>query len=119
MRKEIFDLIKRELQYIGLLFALVFAVFKIAFYKQDFLTILRTVVSIFYLFGLPGYSIMLYWHDKLGFFERFIIGAMLAAGIIGTLSYYLGLLGINIRHHSFLLPVMLILTGFFAAAKSP
>ena len=117
MKKEVFDLIKKELQYIGISFVFVFAMLKIAFYDENFLVALRVCASLFWLFALPGYGIMLYWHDKLNFFERFVVGAMLAGGIIGTLSYYIGLLGLNIKHHAFLLSLFLILIGLLAAIK--
>ena len=46
--------------------------------------------------------------------ERFIIGISLAAGIIGVLSYYIGLIGLNIKYHAVLLPLAIIIAGFIA-----
>jgi len=57
---------------------------------------------------------MLYWEDKIEFMERFIIGISLAAGIIGVLSYYIGLIGLNIKYHAVLLPLAIIIAGFIA-----
>ncbi len=109
MKKEVFDL--KELKYIGILFLLAIVMFKIAFFNESLAVLIRTILSLFWLFALPGYFIMLYWKEKLGFMERFIIGIALSAGIIGIFSYYLGLIGLNIKYHTIVLPVVLILIG--------
>ena len=111
MKKEVFETIKKELQYMGMLFLLALAIFKIAFFKEDLIVLLRSVLSIFWLFALPGYFILLYWREKLGFFERLIIGIAVSAGTIGISSYYIGLIGLNIKYHLFLLPLALIFIG--------
>ena len=111
MKKEVSEILKKELQYIGMLFLLSIIIFKIAFFKEDFIVLSRSVLSIFWLFVLPGYFIMFYWREKLEFIERFIIGIALSAGVIGISSYYLGLIGLNIKYHIFLLPLALILIG--------
>lgn len=115
MRKEVFELIKKEGVYIAALFLTVLAIFKIAFYKEAIIVLLRTAASIFWLFLLPGYFMMLYWHEKLNFLERSIIGAIIAASAIGIASYYLGIFGVNVKHHTFLLPLLFIASGFIAA----
>lgn len=109
MKKEIFDL--KELKYLGILFLLALIIFKIAFFKENIVVLIRTVVSLFLLFALPGYFIMLYWKEKIDFLERFVVGISLSAAIIGIFSYYTGLLGLDIKYHMFLLPVVLILIG--------
>ena len=117
LKKEVSDLLKKELQYIGLLFLLALAIFKIAFFIEDFIVLLRNVLSLFWLFVLPGYFILLYWREKLEFIERFVIGIALSAGIIGISSYYLGLIGLNIKYHTFVLPLALILIGIAIIKK--
>ena len=109
MKKEIFDL--KEIKYLGILFLLALIIFKIAFFKENIVVLIRTVVSLFLLFALPGYFIMLYWKEKIDFLERFVVGISLSAAIIGIFSYYTGLLGLDIKYHMFLLPVVLILIG--------
>ncbi len=111
LKKELFSVIKKELMYIGLLFLIVLIIFKIAFFKENITIILRTVLSLFWLFVLPGYFIMFYWNEKINFIERFVIGIALSAAIIGIFSYYIGLMGLNIKYHAILLPVVLILIG--------
>ena len=109
MKKEIFDL--KEIKYLGILFLLALIIFKIAFFKENIVVLIRTVVSLFLLFALPGYFIMFYWKEKIDFLERFVVGISLSAAIIGIFSYYTGLLGLDIKYHMFLLPVVLILIG--------
>ena len=113
MKKEIFDLIKKELQYIFLLFILSLIIFKIAFFKENMSVLLRNILSVFWLFVLPGYFMMIYWKEKLGFTERFIIGVAISAAIIGIFSYYLGLIGLNIKYYYILLPIALVIIGIF------
>ena len=107
LKKEVFNL--EELKYIGILFLAALIIFKIAFFKETFFILFRTVLSLFWLFALPGYFIMLYWREKLGFLERFIIGIALSAAIISIFSYYFGLIGLNIKYHAVALPLILIL----------
>ena len=111
MKKEVFETIKKEMKYTGILFLLSVIIFKIAFYNENFIILLRNVLALFWLFVLPGYFIMLYWNEKLEFVERFIAGIALSAAIIGILSYYIGLIGLNIKYHIFVLPLALILIG--------
>ena len=111
MKKELFNIIIKELKYIGILFLVVLIIFKIAFFNERFLILFRNVLSLFWLFALPGYFLMLYWKETLEFIERFVIGIALAAAIIGIFSYYLGLLGLNIKYHAIVLPLILILLG--------
>ncbi len=111
MKTEAFDTIKKETSYIGAMFLITLVIFYIAFAKENLIDILRMVLSLFWLFVLPGYAIMLYWNDKLEFMERFVIGIFLAAGAIGISSYYTGLIGLNIKHHTILLPAVMILSG--------
>lgn len=115
LRKEVFEIIKREFKHIGLLFLLALIVFKIVFFKEDLFGVFRAVSSIFWLFVLPGYFMMLYWSEKLEFIERIVVGIALSAGIIGMLSYYLGLIGLNIKYHAALLPLTIIIAGLIAA----
>lgn len=108
LKKEVFELVKREMKYVGILFLLSIVIFNIVFYKENFVVLIRNVLSLFWLFVLPGYFIMLYWNEKLEFAERFIIGIALSAAIIGIFSYYIGLVGLNIKYHAVVLPLVLL-----------
>lgn len=115
LKKEVFETVKKELMLIGLSFLLLLVIFKLVFFKENLLVLFRNVLSLFWLFVLPGYFVMLYWKEKLNFLERFVIGIALAAGIIGIFSYYLGLIGLNVKYHTVLLPLTIIIAGLIIA----
>ena len=92
LKKEIFEMVKKELMYIGLLFLIIIVIFKIIFFNENLIVVFRTVLALFWIFVLPGYFLMLYWKENLQFTERFVIGIALAIAITGIASYYLGIL---------------------------
>ena len=108
MSKKTFEAIKNDSKWIGILFLLAVAIFKIIYFKENLIVLLRYVISLFWLFVLPGYFIMLYWREKLDFIERIIIGTASSAAIIGIFSYYIGLMGLNIKYHGILIPITII-----------
>jgi len=113
LKKEVFEKIKKEAISLIIVLGIFLIIFKLVFFKESFTIILKVVFSIFWLFVLPGYLIMYYWHQKLEFIERLIVGIALSAAFIGIFSYYFGILGINIKFHTILLPIILIIIGFF------
>ena len=117
MKKEAFDDLKKEAAYIGLLFLLALTIFKIAFFKEDLSILLRAVLSLFWLFVIPGYFIMFYWKEKLGFVERLLIGMFVSASVVGISSYYIGLMGLNIKYHGVVLPLVLITIGILVNVR--
>ena len=88
-------------------------IIKIAFYKEGISIVIRTAFGIFWLFILPGVSILYYWHEKMAFIERLIIGIVLSSALIGISSYYLGLLGLHIKYHAVVIPLALLICGGF------
>ena len=106
--KELIEKIKEEATYIGLLFITVLIILKIVFYKENMLILLRTTLALFWMFVLPGFCLMYYWYEKVRFLERFLIGSVLGGAIIGICSYYLGLLGLNIKYSGVILPIVMI-----------
>ena len=115
MKKEVFDLLKKESLYLLYLFLVIIVAFKIAFFGDSFAVLMRSILSTSWLFVIPGYFSMLYWHEKLDFTQRVLIGTGLAAGLIGTVSYYLGIMGLNIKYHTIILPLLIIIMGFSLA----
>ena len=99
MNKETFELAKKEFQYVGILFLIILVMFKIIYYKDDFIVSFRFVTSLFWLFVLPGFCLMFYWREKLDFTERIIIGIAISAAVVGISSYYIGLMGLNLKYH--------------------
>jgi len=112
LKKEVFNEVIKESKYMGILLLLALVVFKIAFYKENFVGMLKIVLSIFWLFVLPGYFIMLYWKEKLGFIERIVVGILIAAVIMGISSYYISLAGLNLKFHAIVLPLLMIFVWF-------
>ncbi|MBI4143325.1 hypothetical protein HY487_00410 [Candidatus Woesearchaeota archaeon] len=117
MNKEAFNSVKEESKYVGILFIAALIIFKIIYFKENFVALLKITASLFWLFAIPGYFAMLYWREKLEFAERFVIGVLLSAAIIGIFSYYFGLIGLNMKYHAFILPPVIIIIGFMAAMK--
>lgn len=113
MNKEVFKIIKKESAYIGILLLVSVIIFKIVYFKENLAIILRSVASLFWLFAVSSYFIMLYWREKLDFTERILIGIGLSAAIIGISSYYAGLIGLDIKYHGILMPLVLILIGLW------
>lgn len=113
MKKELLHKIQKEFIYIGISFIFFVAVFKIIFYNDSFFTAARLVASLFWAFAIPGYFIMLYWNERLELKERFVIGIAVAAAITGITSYYLGLIGINIKWHGAMLPLIISAVGIW------
>ncbi|MBI3027440.1 hypothetical protein HYY70_04970 [Candidatus Woesearchaeota archaeon] len=118
LKREIFELVKREGLYILFLLALAMVAFKLAFFKESLLVVARVVSSLFWLFVVPGYFVMLYWREKLDFVERIFVGIAITAAATGVFSYYIGLIGLNIKYHTFAFPLILILAGAIANLKS-
>lgn len=115
MSKEVFDKIREESAYLGIIALVSIIIFKIIFYNESMINVLRIVFSLLWLFGLPGYFLMLHWQESLDFRERFVVGIALAAAVVGISSYYLGLIGINIKYHGFILPPIIIAIGLVSS----
>ena len=117
MNKEAFNSIKEESKYIGILFVIGLIIFKIIYFKESLVMLLKITASLFWLFVIPGYFAMLYWKEKLEFAERFVIGVLVSAAIVGIFSYYFGLIGLSMRYHAFVLPPVIMIIGLAAAMK--
>ena len=118
MSKALFDFVKKELVYLGIVFLALFVILKVVFFKESFVVLARYAISLFWLFILPGYFAMLYYREKIEFIERIVVGFAVSAAVIGVFSYYIGLVGFNIKYHTFLLPLILIIAGIFFASKA-
>jgi len=118
LSKEIFNFLKKESVYLGAVFLVLLLILKIVFFKENFVVLARYTISLFWLFILPGYFAMLYWREKIEFIERIVVGFAVSAAVIGVFSYYIGLVGFNIKYHTFLLPLILIIAGIFFASKA-
>lgn len=111
MDKELMQKMKNEGLWLLVLLVLSIIAFKIVFYKESFLVVVRVALSILWLFVLPGFIIMYYWHDKLEFAERVIVAVALSIALVAIPSYYLGLLGLNIKYTGIIIPLVIIIIG--------
>ena len=111
MRKETFEQLKKEMLMIIGMFIIILIGVSIAFYNENFTGDLMMVLALFWLLILPGFSLMLYWHEELKFHERFVIGIGVGTAAVGISSYYIGLAGFHIKYHHIFIPIVLILIG--------
>ncbi len=109
--------VKREGIYVLGCFLVLVAVFKILFFKESLLVVLRTVFSLFWLFVIPGFMLMYYWADKLDFVERLIIGSVMGFAIMSVIGYNLGLIGVRMGIQLFVVPLICIAIGAFVLKK--
>lgn len=117
METEFKTKLKKEIKLIGLLFVIILVVFKVIFYKESLLVILKTVSSLFWLFVLPGFVLLYYWHQELSFAERLIIGSVLGVAITTIVSYNLGLFGLHVKYHAVLLPAIFLILSTIMILK--
>jgi uncharacterized membrane protein len=88
---------------------------KIMLPLSDIGAIAHLIAGTFWLFVLPGWCIMLPWQKEFELLERAVIGILAAAGLFTIASYYAGLIGIHIRIHTVLFPLLTIaLSGAIA-----
>jgi len=107
-----------DLKKLGIVYLASIIVVQILFYKEFFINTLRLTTGFFWLFVLPGFSIMLNYEKKFDFIERLIIGTALGFAIVGTIGYSLGLLGISMKLHQYLIPIATIAIGLYLTARN-
>ena len=111
LNKELVDKLKKEAICILALFALGIIIFKAIFYKEQLVVVIKFLSGFFWLFVLPGFSLMYYWHNKLDFTERFLIGIATSMALVGIISYHLGVIGLHVVYHALVIPSILLVLG--------
>ncbi len=91
---------------------------KVMFYKEPTLSVMKTGFSFWYLTVLPGYAFVRNSFKKSGVLEKMLLSLAVGASLLGILSYYLGLLGIHVKYHAYIIPPALILTGVLIGLKN-
>lgn len=112
MVNELLDKIKKESGIIFVLFIVLTVMLKLIFYNEPFISTVRISFSIFWIFIIPGFYLLYYWHNSLDFLQRFVLSTALSIAIIGTLSYHLGLIGLHIRTHALIIPLAMLIIAF-------
>ena len=98
--------IKEFLAYTIILIALCM----IAFYKEG-LSMIWIMISFVYLFVLPGWFLLLKY--DLHPLYKYILAIPLSMSIVGTISYYIALIGFPIWYHGYVLPALLCGIGYY------
>lgn len=108
------EALTKELKWLAAGFAVLVVVLKIAYYRENILTVAKTAAAIYWLLVIPGYAMMLSWKHQLGFLERTFLGTVAAIAITGIASYYLGLAGLKLQSQTIALPLTIISASFAA-----
>ncbi len=112
----LYEKLKKELLNILILLIIILIIFKIVFFKESIIIIFRILISLFFIL-ISGFFIMYYWHEKLDFLTRLVSGSILAFALVGALSYYSGLIGIHVKYHGIILPLLLYIPSFILIFK--
>lgn len=97
-----------------LLFTLLIILFRLVFYRDAFSTVLGFVSSLYWLFILPGTTLMLCWCRRFGFVERAVVGTAAAFAVLASASYYIAILGFHVKYHQFVFTPLFIAIGIGA-----
>lgn len=102
----------KEVQYLALIFLAMLLIFKIHYYRESLIILLKLVLSHFYLFIIPGYCLMLYYLHELEFYQRFVIGLGLGYGVQPLLLYLINVVSeINILKYNHYVSAGMIVLG--------
>lgn len=110
--KNIKDPLQKDLIGLGITYLVLLLMFVISF-KDDIFLKLKLVSTIFWMFVLPGFSMLLMWQEKLKFLERFVAGTILGGILMGMFGYLIGLItGMNLKYYPYFLPIIFIGLGY-------
>ncbi|HLD43202.1 MAG TPA: hypothetical protein VJB08_04415 [Candidatus Nanoarchaeia archaeon] len=109
--KDVVSMIKKECLYLIYIVLGLIILLKIIFYNESFLVTTRIAALLWWMFILPGWSLMLYWQSKLDFLERVVIGAGIGIAVFGVVGYNLSIIGLDLKYHSVIIPLVMLLVG--------
>lgn len=108
LKKHLLD----EFKIIALAFVLLYAFFQIHYFKESPLVILKTTIAHFYLFMIPGYSLLLMFYKETSRIERLVLGVGVGYALQSFLLYFISyFLKINMMKYNLLVSAVLILLG--------
>lgn len=100
--------ISSELKNIAIAFFVFAMLLKIVFYNENTLTVLWWDFSLFYIIFLPGFFIVLCCMSKINFIERCLLAIPAGTAAVGVISYYLGVVGLNVKYHFVAVPLAVV-----------
>ncbi len=109
--RDIINEMKAELKILGICCFVFAAAMIITFSSENIWSNLHIILGFIWVFVLPGWSLLLLIKDKLQPVARFIISIPLSAIIIGTTSYYVALIGIDVHSHGFWMPIVAMIAS--------
>lgn len=86
-------------------------ILKILFPLSSITEVAKLVAGVVWLFMIPGYCIMLPWRKEIELKERVVVGMLAAAGLFAIASYYFGIIGLHIKYHTILFPIIVVLVS--------
>jgi len=114
---ELISIIKKELKIIGILFIVLILLFKIIFYQESLWIIFKLIISLFWAFVLPGFALMYYWHKKLNFLQRIIIGTVFGFVLVSLTSYVALLFELSLKYQAIIIPLLYLIISVFIIIK--
>ncbi len=107
MQTQQFSL-KQDLTWVIAATIIIGIMLKILFPVSSMTEIAKLIGAVFWLFTLPGWCIMLPWRNEIELKERIVVGMLAAAGLFAIASYYFGILGVHVRIHTVLFPIIVL-----------
>lgn len=89
---------------LGILLAAAFVSVQVAFFKESPIVVAKIVLSLFFLFVLPGWCMLYIWREKFGFLERTTAGTILAAAVFLIFTYFTGFIGLKVNISTWIAP---------------
>lgn len=101
-----------EWEKLGLSFAISLLVFRIVFFNESSILVVRSAFAAYWVLVLPGIGAT-YLFRGLAFIERLAVSVPISAALIGISSYYLGLLGVHVKYSVISMPVIFISVSMY------
>lgn len=111
MKRKLFEIIRKESKYLGMILLALLILLKIAFFRESIISVIKISAVSFLVFLIPGYLLSIRWYDKFHFTERIMVSSFFTITSYGLLGYYLGLIGLHIKHHIYVLPILISALG--------
>lgn len=102
---------QRELLWLCAIFLGMVVLAKATFYRESLRFLFPFVAKLFLIFVFPGYTLLLFQRETIGLSRRIALGIGINLGLLLTLSYTLGMVGIHLRYHHLIIPLPITILG--------